>query len=466
MAQLQPGQPLGEYILDAPIGHGATGEVWRAHHHVWNDRVVAVKIPTNPEFLRGIRKEGLVHDDLSRLDSPHIVRIHGLNLLSTPPYLVMEFVDGSDLRKRLSGGKLTLPETLRIVEGVLKGLNSAHESGIVHRDIKPENILLDKQGTPKLSDFSIATKAPTTETLRMSLETDLEGAASLAGTLVYMSPEQRSGGRIDRRSDIYSMGLLLFEMLTGELPQPGDRIADFVRGIAGEIDDIFARCFTRYERRYADAGEMLQAVQALRHPRERRATVLVSDSGVTRDRYEPERPADRPSSQKEHGNSGDGNVQKSSPPSPIPAPRKRVPLSTRDLNLRDTPVAAERKPTSVAISTREFPEGKEPQRSMTPVASERAPAAKEQKKTAPKPALASDIAKLIDDLPDDVANGQETADPRPSRAYDEVLPSLAALYKRYNTSRGMGHYAAGNYQQAEEEFRQLAKRNPQDAAAK
>jgi serine/threonine protein kinase/tetratricopeptide (TPR) repeat protein len=264
---LAPGHAIGEYILEAKVGSGATGEVWRARHHVWKDRAVALKIPTSPDVLEAIRGEGLVHDDLSRLASPHLVRVLGLNVLSKPPYIVMEYVDGSSLRERMTAAnRMQLPEAVRVLEGVLKGLRVAHEAGVVHRDIKPENVMLDRQGTPLLTDFSVARRLTSEHSLRMSIESDGVAARSIAGTLIYMSPEQRNGARVDRRSDIFAMGIMMFEMLTGELPQPGDRIGDFVRDVPAAVEEMFAKSFTRLERRYADAGAMLAALQALRQP--------------------------------------------------------------------------------------------------------------------------------------------------------------------------------------------------------
>jgi len=179
-----PGAQLGEYVLEERIGVGATGEVWRAHHHVWRDRLVALKIATNPDFLASIQQDGLIRSDLSRIKSPHVVPMLALNVTNDPPYLVMEYVDGETLRDLMQRvGRVPLEDTLRILDGALKGLAEAHRLGIVHRDLKPENVLIDREGTARLTDFSVATVMASEESLRISLGSNPEQARSIAGTL-------------------------------------------------------------------------------------------------------------------------------------------------------------------------------------------------------------------------------------------------------------------------------------------
>ena len=512
------GMVVGEYILESRLGLGATGEVWRAHHHVWTRRLVAVKLATNPEFQRSLSKEGILHDDLAGLNSPYLVKVYGLNVLANPPYMIMELVEGEDLRARLKRvGKLAPAIAREILLDVARGLEAAHSLGIVHRDIKPENVLLDQQGHAKLTDFSIAVAAPDQRSLQMSLHSSPDSAPSLAGTLVYMSPEQRTGRPVTPRSDIYSAGLLLYEMLTGEIPQPGDLISENVPGAPAWCDAIFARCYTREDRRYASASELVADLQ--------------SDSIASA----PARPAPQPAKQ----------TQRVVPAQPTSGRRRTAVISSRDLKLPgDAKETAQipNVPTSAALSTRSFErlvadrkaqlarlEAREGAReearteardlasddarsgesdrvaqSQAQVASERTPAAPadvsnkaaarmhpgsdpahEDPRKTPQPAAISDLEALLEDMPDlpsdnfaaqaaaeldrkasAPASDQSIPDPRPSRAYDEVLPTLEALYRKERVGPAMAAYSSGQYAFAEDEFKRVLSTDPSNLNAR
>src|SRR5918993_5903963 len=134
-----PQQRVGEYVLQDRISAGTFGEVWRAHHHVWTDQVVAVKVPTDPQYLRNLQREGVaVHG----LVHPNIVRAIGFDPYADPPYLTMEFIPGSSLRPLISKRAVTIPQAVSVLRQVLAGLKHAHLNGLVHRDVKPENILV------------------------------------------------------------------------------------------------------------------------------------------------------------------------------------------------------------------------------------------------------------------------------------------------------------------------------------
>lgn len=255
---MHKGQLVGEYILDRKLGAGGFGEVWLGIHNVWRHRQVAVKIPTNPDHIRQLKNEGIVHGDLTRLQSPHLVKVLGLNLQSTPPYMLMEYIDGRDLRQHLNQTeRLSLKEASEILRQMILALEVSHAAGVVHGDIKPENILLSSDGLAKLTDFNLCRVQDWRQSLELSVDSSTEEIARWAGTFLYMSPEQRKGESLDCRSDFYSLALVLFEMLTGELPQPGDKLGDFREDIPPYIEELFRRCFTRLERRIADASEML-----------------------------------------------------------------------------------------------------------------------------------------------------------------------------------------------------------------
>src|SRR5213083_2937960 len=154
-----PNQRIGEYVLHERIAAGTFGEVWRAHHHVWRDQVVAVKIPTDPQYLRELQREGVA---IHGLLHPNIVRAIGFDPYADPPYLTTEYVPGTSLRPLISNRSVGVMDAVSIMRQVLAGLKYAHANGLVHRDIKPENILVHDrakadgfaaEGVIKVTDF-------------------------------------------------------------------------------------------------------------------------------------------------------------------------------------------------------------------------------------------------------------------------------------------------------------------------
>ena len=137
----EPGLRVGEYVLEQRVGAGSFGEVWRARHHIWKDDLVAVKLPTEPEYVRYLQREGVV---VHGLRHPNIVRVLGLDPYADVPYLVMELVDGPSLRQALSEHPkgLKLETAVTVIRGVLWAMAIAHGNGVLHRDLKPGNILL------------------------------------------------------------------------------------------------------------------------------------------------------------------------------------------------------------------------------------------------------------------------------------------------------------------------------------
>jgi len=244
-------------VLDECVGRGGFAEVWRAHHSVFSERVAAVKLPTDKGYVDYLRREGIIQN---RLKHENIVRILGADMESDPPYLAMEFMEGGSLRARLKNGPLTPQESKRLLLDLLEGLRFAHEHGVIHCDIKPENILFDGEGRAKLSDFGMwHYKAELARQGRLSLTmaTDEEPRG---GTLLYMSPEQQQGEEPDASDDLWAVGLVLFEALTGRLPAPGDRISDFCRA-PDWAEKVFARCFLRRGRRAKSASELLALLE-------------------------------------------------------------------------------------------------------------------------------------------------------------------------------------------------------------
>ena len=259
---LTPGQTVGSYELVRKLGGGAFGEVWLARH-VELGAECALKIPTDPDYVRQLRKEGQIQFGLKH---PNIVGTVDLNTLHDPPYFVMEYVEGTDLRKYLTAcGKLRLAEAMGIVGQILEALKAAHAKGVLHRDLKPENVLRTPDGAVKVTDFGLGkVQADVAQSLLLSGSMMSREGKSVSGTFAYMSPEQASGEPPDPRDDLYAVGILGCELLTGSRPLPGisteDQFDD--AGIHRDHALVFQRALALPKRRYATAAEMRAAVQA------------------------------------------------------------------------------------------------------------------------------------------------------------------------------------------------------------
>jgi serine/threonine protein kinase len=262
------GQRVGEYLLDDRIGSGAFGQVWRAHHHVWADQFVAIKFPTEPQYLRELQREGSA---LHGLVHPNIVKAVAFDPYADPAYLVMEYVPGHNLRSLVKARALSPDHAVAILRQVLAGLAFAHGRGLVHRDVKPENILVHAdaaavgyvgEGLVKVTDFGLgkATQATATQSVAFSASLNSEAGRDLAGTLDYMSPEQRAGEPVDARADLYACGVVLYEMLTGERPAGTDVPSDLNPALPRHLDDAFRRSYARLDKRFATADEMAAAL--------------------------------------------------------------------------------------------------------------------------------------------------------------------------------------------------------------
>ena len=263
-------QRVGEYVLDARVGGGAFGEVWRAHHHAWTDQLVAVKIPTDPQYLRNLQHEGYA---IHGLQHPNIVRAIGFDPFATTPYLAMEYVPGTSLRPLIAGRKLSINDAVAVLRQVLAGLGYAHANGLVHRDVKPENVLVHEraatagfgtEGLIKVTDFGLGKAAAMTAATSIAYSASMNDAAGrdIAGTLDYMAPEQRAGGPVDARADLYSCGVVLYELLTGERPAGHELPSDINPSVPKSLDEVFRRSYARLERRYGSAAEFATALAA------------------------------------------------------------------------------------------------------------------------------------------------------------------------------------------------------------
>jgi serine/threonine protein kinase/Tol biopolymer transport system component len=215
MSDFQPGQMIGPYQIINQVGKGGMATVFKAYHAAM-DRYVAIKILPH-EFMHDERFLGRFQQEvrlIARLEHAHILPVYDYGESEGIPYLVMRYLDAGTLKDRIQAGSLPLPEVDRYFTQLARALEYAHEQGIIHRDIKPTNALVDKSGNLFLTDFGIA------KLVESSVNLTLTGAVT--GTPAYMSPEQARGQQIDPRTDIYSLGIVLYEMLTGRVPFDAD----------------------------------------------------------------------------------------------------------------------------------------------------------------------------------------------------------------------------------------------------
>jgi Protein kinase domain len=236
---LTPGTRLGVYEVTAQIGEGGMGQVYRARDTKLN-RDVALKVlpdsvASDPDRLARFTREA---QTLASLNHPNIAHIHGLEESRGVRALVMELVEGDDLSQRISRGAIPLDEALPIARQVAEALEAAHEQGIIHRDLKPANIKVRPDGTVKVLDFGLAkaiepaaamspsmSMAPTLKTPAMTL------AGTILGTAAYMSPEQARGNDVDKRTDLWAFGVVLWEMLTGARLFEGATVSDALAAV-------------------------------------------------------------------------------------------------------------------------------------------------------------------------------------------------------------------------------------------
>ena len=211
-----PGENIGPYRVIEQLGSGGMATVYKAYHPAL-DRYVAIKImhpafKANPQFFERFQREARV---VARLEHAHIIPVYDFNEHHGEPYLVMRFIEGDTLKPKMENGPLPPAEILHLIRPVCQALAYAHQQGVLHRDIKPSNIMISQDGNVFLSDFGLARMVQAGES---TLSQDM-----MVGTPQYISPEQAQGlSQLDGRTDIYSLGVVLFEMLTGQVPFSAD----------------------------------------------------------------------------------------------------------------------------------------------------------------------------------------------------------------------------------------------------
>src|SRR5712664_624394 len=205
---------IGKYIVKGELGRGGMGAVYLAEQPGLG-REVAIKelilsAVADPTALKRFMQEAQV---MARTSHPNLVQVHDLEQIGDANYIVLEFVRGKSLRDRINQGTLPLPQTFAVMHGVLQALDYAHKHAIVHRDMKPENVLMSDEGDVKVADFGIA---------RLTDDSGAGSTATKTGTTVgtpqYMSPEQVASSKVDGRSDLYSAGIMFYELVVGQPP--------------------------------------------------------------------------------------------------------------------------------------------------------------------------------------------------------------------------------------------------------
>ena len=269
---LSPGDRIGRFEVVSQLGSGGMGEVYLAHDPDLA-RNIAIKVlppafAADKERVRRLHREGRA---ASALKHANVLTIYELGELEGRTFLVTEYVEGRTLKDRLAAGPMPVNEALAIATEVARGLQAAHQQGVVHRDIKPANIMILPDGHIKILDFGLALGSD---------DRTLTQSGTVMGTPTYMSPEQRKGESVDARTDIWSLGVLIYEMIAGRLPFPQtcesgppdsllrtcpEPVSRLRAGLPGKLDSILSRCLARDRQdRYPEVGELIADLQSQR----------------------------------------------------------------------------------------------------------------------------------------------------------------------------------------------------------
>ena len=300
---LQSGSRLGPYEIAAPIGAGGMGEVWRARD-TRVDRAVALKVLPE-EFFESEERRGRFEREaklLASLNHPGIATLYsfeeipGSSSSSARHVLTMELVEGEDLGQRLAAGALPLEECLSVARQIAEALEAAHEKGIVHRDLKPANVKVTPDGRVKLLDFGLAkifepeaTASSPSISYSPTLTARATAAGVILGTAAYMSPEQARGKPVDKRTDVWAFGCVLYEMLAGKKAFEGETVSDTLAAIlrgepdwsalraptSSKVKEILRKCLRRDAKlRLRDIGDARLDLEELTAPAASQASLV------------------------------------------------------------------------------------------------------------------------------------------------------------------------------------------------
>ncbi len=283
---IAPNTQFDHYEILSPLGKGGMGEVYRARDTRLN-REIAIKVlpaefAQDADRLRRFEQEAMA---TSSLNHPNILTVYDFGNHDSNPYLVMELLEGEELRAQLDNGALPVRKAIEYAQQIAAGLAAAHEKGVVHRDLKPENLFITKDGRLKILDFGLAKMEPPQNVATgsdVATLKQLTTPGTVMGTVAYMSPEQVRGEAVDHRSDLFSFGLILFEMLCGErafqkgtmaetmtaiLNNEPPELSETNAKISPQLEKIVRRCLEKKpERRFHSAHDLGFALEALSVP--------------------------------------------------------------------------------------------------------------------------------------------------------------------------------------------------------
>jgi serine/threonine protein kinase len=283
-------EKIGRYIIKSELGRGGMATVYRGFDPSF-DREVAIKVLPremlhDPQFRSRFEREIKM---VAALEHPSIVPVYDVGDEDGQPYFVMRYMTGGSLSDLIEKGKFSIEDTAQIIEKVAQGLAYSHRKGIVHRDLKPDNILFDENGNPFISDFGIAKLTEAGGGLTGS---------GVIGTPAYMSPEQAQGGEIDSRSDVYGLGVIMYQMLSGQQPysadtpmgvvvkhitEPVPEILKVIPTLPSEVNDIIKTAMAKDKsKRYENTIDLAKALNMVAFGNEGNLTFSTNNSVRTR----------------------------------------------------------------------------------------------------------------------------------------------------------------------------------------
>ncbi len=276
---------IAHYRIIEPLGAGGMGVVYKAHDEKL-DRIVALKVLPQDSVSHEDRRRRFLQEAraASALNHPHILTIYEIGETDSKPYIAMEYIQGETLRHKIAARSLSVARSLEIAIQVAEGLGKAHENGIVHRDLKPENLMISQDGYAKILDFGLAKLIgrvkPAVDSDEKTVVHVKTKPGTIMGTINYMSPEQILGRKVDHRSDVFSFGIVLYEMVAGQRPFVGENDVDTMHAILHEepmpphvvnsslprdLHRIITRALAKLPKdRYQSIGELTAEIKVLR----------------------------------------------------------------------------------------------------------------------------------------------------------------------------------------------------------